>query len=184
MATLNQSDVATLTLAPGQTLAVTMGAVGTGAVRRNAASAGAGYKSIIRLAASEKATYGPFLSTENFVVWCYTGSLSYVVADADAQVRTSSVIATKTQDYSATEADSVLLVDATGGNVTITLPPAAALGAGFSQELRIKRVDSSGNTVTVQVAGADALDGGTSTTVAMASSKDFQSDGVAAWYVF
>lgn len=49
--------------------------------------------------------------------------------------------------------------DATGGNVTITLPAASAvIGADFS----FKRLDGSANTCTVIRAGADTIEGGTS----------------------
>lgn len=48
-----------------------------------------------------------------------------------------------------------VLVDASGGNVTITLP---AVAAGVF-EFRIKKIDSSANTVTVDGAGSEVIDG-------------------------
>lgn len=48
-----------------------------------------------------------------------------------------------------------VLVDASGGNVTITLP-AVATG---NYEFRIKKIDASGFTVTVDGNGVEAIDG-------------------------
>ncbi|MFD7554117.1 hypothetical protein ACFV9E_06205 [Streptomyces sp. NPDC059835] len=51
--------------------------------------------------------------------------------------------------------DEVLLVDASGGNRTITLISAAATPNRYT----VKKVDSSGNTVTIAAAGAETIDG-------------------------
>lgn len=63
---------------------------------------------------------------------------------------------------------NVILVDATSGNVTITLPAASAaynstLGTGV--HYKFKRKDNSGNTITIQRAGSDTIDGGSSFTL-------------------
>src|SRR6185369_5924808 len=79
--------------------------------------------------------------------------------------------------------DFFVIADATSGNVTLNLPAANAMGAGKTAGLRIKRKDSTGNTVTISRAGSDTIDGGTSTTLAAPASKDFESDGVSAWYI-
>jgi hypothetical protein len=69
-------------------------------------------------------------------------------------------VSTKTADYTLTATDFVILVDSTGGNVTITLPAAStSIGLVF----RIKRIDASVNGVTISRAGADTIDGATST---------------------
>ncbi|MFE2326132.1 hypothetical protein ACFXD5_19755 [Streptomyces sp. NPDC059385] len=51
--------------------------------------------------------------------------------------------------------DEVLLVDASGGNRTITLISAAATPNRYT----VKKIDSSGNTVTIAAAGAETIDG-------------------------
>jgi hypothetical protein len=57
-------------------------------------------------------------------------------------------------------------VDATSGNVTITLPAVStAFGASVGIEYIFKRIDNSGNTVTIQRAGSDTIDGATSFTL-------------------
>lgn len=65
----------------------------------------------------------------------------------------------KTADYSVVETDNgaVVMVDASAGARTITLPDAAALGAGFI--VCVKKADTSANAVTV---AGSLLEGGTS----------------------
>jgi hypothetical protein len=70
-----------------------------------------------------------------------------------------SAIATKTADYVATLEDETLLVDATAGDVDITLPPAAS---SQGKILRVKKMDGSANVVniigTIDGATDDVLD--------------------------
>jgi hypothetical protein len=60
-----------------------------------------------------------------------------------------------TADYTVTPRDYEITVDATDGNVLLTLP--AALQTG--QTLRIKRIDGSANGVAVAPSGTDKIDG-------------------------
>jgi microcystin-dependent protein len=73
----------------------------------------------------------------------------------------------------------LLLIDASGGNVTVNLPQAsAATGVTF----QLKRIDATANTVTVNRAAADTIDGATSFLLdARYSYKEIRSDGVNAW---
>jgi hypothetical protein len=64
--------------------------------------------------------------------------------------------------YSVTTSDAVIFADAASGNVTITLPAAAAGNHGF--KFYIKRIDSASNTVTVDTAGGN-IDGAASHTL-------------------
>lgn len=89
-------------------------------------------------------------------------------------------IATKTANYTATAADRTILVDATGGARTITLP-AVATHAG--QEYVIKKIDATANAVTIDGDGSDTIDG--AATLVLAAQWDgatIQNDG-SAWYV-
>lgn len=74
-----------------------------------------------------------------------------------------------------------VLVDATGGNVTLTLPAAsvvAGLGIGFS----FYRTDSTGNVVTVNRAGADTIDGTNSFTIpGQFAYRTIKGNGNSAW---
>jgi len=97
-------------------------------------------------------------------------------------------IKTITSNYTATTSDYQLLVDATSGNVTITLPAVSSvydgtLGTGIVYS--IKRMDASGNTVTVSRAGSDTIDGATSFTLTTQyQSKSIQAGPSSAWYVY
>lgn len=68
-------------------------------------------------------------------------------------------VVVKTVDYTAVKSDGVILVDASAGAVTITLPDATASDTYF---LEVKKIDSSANAVTVNRAGTDTIDGLTS----------------------
>ena len=91
-------------------------------------------------------------------------------------------IATKTSAYTLTVKDRVILVNATSGAVTITLPvPATFTGTIFN----IKKIDSSVNTVTVDSAGGNGgglVDGGASITLNQNDCIQAVSDGTN-WYV-
>jgi len=55
-------------------------------------------------------------------------------------------VVTKTADYTATDADRLILVDASGGAITITLPATTDIGG---REHIIKKTDTSSNQVTI-----------------------------------
>jgi len=85
-----------------------------------------------------------------------------------------------------------VFVNAAGGNVTLTLPAASALGSVSSPSgastlpkvalsYRICRTDTSGNTVSIAAAGSDTVDGGSSIAVLPGDDFDVISDGVSVW---
>jgi hypothetical protein len=77
---------------------------------------------------------------------------------ADASVKSGA--------YTATNADTVILCDATGGAFTITLPAVAGVsGGGYFKEFVIVKVDASANAITVDGNGAETIDGSATTTV-------------------
>lgn len=67
----------------------------------------------------------------------------------------------KTSNYTLAATDSIVLVNASGGTVTVTLPDAGASTRQYS----VKKLDSSGNAVTVQPAGGQTIDDGPSATL-------------------
>lgn len=65
---------------------------------------------------------------------------------------------TITESDTATASDTVILCNATGGNITVTLP---AIATNKGKVYFIKKIDSSGNTVTIDGAGSETIDGDT-----------------------
>ncbi len=63
-----------------------------------------------------------------------------------------------TSNYSVLSSDQgkVFLVDATSGNVTLTLPDVATLPDGF--KITVKKTDASTNTVTIDASGSQTID--------------------------
>ena len=94
---------------------------------------------------------------------------------AGGNVRTVSATTVLTADDA-----GLLLVDATAGNRTITLPAVNAAG-GAPLRLTLARIDASANTVTVQRAGADTIEGATSIDLPVAERLSLISDGASAW---
>lgn len=94
-------------------------------------------------------------------------------------------IQSKSADYTVVDGDDVILVDASSGAVTITLPLA---GGRFFEKadkgrVRVVKTDSSANRVTVAASGSDAIKG-VSELRQQNQSADYQSDGSATWFAF
>jgi hypothetical protein len=88
-------------------------------------------------------------------------------------------VVSKNADYTATISDYMIIVDASGGNVTITLPSASGV---YRREYVIKKVDSSANTVTV--ASASLVDGASTFTMySQYYSVKVKSDA-STWHIF
>ena len=88
-------------------------------------------------------------------------------------------IVTKTSNYPATADDYTVLVDSTGGDVTITLPTSPKTG----QEVVVKKIDASANNVVILRGGASTIDNQTSVTFnTQWASYYIQYDG-SNWYI-
>ncbi len=86
----------------------------------------------------------------------------------------------KTADYTLTSGDTVVMANATSGNVIITLPVASTV-SGY--RFYVKRTDASANTVTIARSGSDTIDGATSQTLdAQYTSVTVVSDG-SNWFI-
>lgn len=83
--------------------------------------------------------------------------------------------------YAVLAADDVILVDATGGNIEVDLPPA---GSHTGRLLRVKKIDASINTVTIDPDGAELIDGAANLVLALQHEvAGFVSDGIEWWIV-
>ena len=74
----------------------------------------------------------------------------------------------------------LVLVSASSGNVTLTLPPSASL---VNRTLIIKRTDNSANTVTVARAGFDTIDLGTSVVLTALQGVKLFSNGSGSYFI-
>ncbi len=88
--------------------------------------------------------------------------------------------ATKTSSYTVGTSDTVIFADATGGNVTITLPAASGV-SGY--RFYLKRVDGSGNSVSVVPTGADTIDGQSSLSLPLQYMAIAVVSNGLAWYI-
>jgi hypothetical protein len=90
-------------------------------------------------------------------------------------------VATKTGAYTVTQQDCVVLVDATAGAVTITLPAASSLPGHL---IVIRKVDAGINAVSITRTGADLVDGLVSVALAAQfSGRLLLSDGASRWHI-
>tara|TARA_R110002110_G_scaffold8879_1_gene44278 strand:- start:3278 stop:3994 length:717 start_codon:yes stop_codon:yes gene_type:complete len=87
---------------------------------------------------------------------------------------------TITANYTVTDGDYTIFVNAGNANLTVTLPTSANIGGRM---YIIKRVDSSGNTVTISPDGSETIDGASSIVIASQSSAILQSDNSNWWKV-
>lgn len=75
-------------------------------------------------------------------------------------------VSNQTADFTASLQAYFYTIDATSGNVTVTLPAAStAFGNTMGITYKFQRTDNSGNTVTIQRAGSDVVNGATSVTI-------------------
>lgn len=86
----------------------------------------------------------------------------------------------KSANYTATDEDSTILVDASGGVVTISLPPAAdVVGIVYT----VVKIDSSTNAVVLDPDGVETINGVATQSIAKQwASAQIQSDGTA-WHI-
>lgn len=90
----------------------------------------------------------------------------------DQTARGYNDITTLTADATAS-AQEIVLVDASGGPVTVTLPTPEAAASVI-----VKKIDSSGNAVTIATPGTETIDGDTERTLtAQYVSREITSDG-------
>lgn len=81
-------------------------------------------------------------------------------------------LTTVTADYTASPQEAVL-VDASGGPVTVTLPAPESAAANV-----VKKIDASSNAVTIATPGSETIDGDSERTVtAQYVSRELMSDG-------
>lgn len=74
--------------------------------------------------------------------------------------------------------ESLLIVDASAGDVTVTLPAAAG-----GRLISVKKIDASSNTVTLQPSGGETIDGGVTATITVQWTTLTLQEVGGAWYI-
>ncbi|MFM7167293.1 MAG: hypothetical protein ACKO3T_18790 [Planctomycetaceae bacterium] len=93
----------------------------------------------------------------------------------------ATAITTKTSNYSVSSTDSVVLCDATGGALTVTLPSAAGISG---RQYSVKRTSGGTNAVTIATQSGETIDGAaTRSLAAQYQSATVVSDGANWWVV-
>jgi|GEM_PF-5451711 len=88
-------------------------------------------------------------------------TLTFDTEDADRSVKIysdlilSQDVGEKTSDYTVTATDAYLLIDATNGDVVVTLPSAVGISG---REYSVKKIDDSANTITVDASSTETID--------------------------
>jgi len=91
----------------------------------------------------------------------------------------SNSTAVSTTPYTQLSTDSLILVDATSGAVTVDLLAVASHGG---MPVTIKKIDASGNAVTLDGNGSETIDGSTTKTISTQyDSITIQTDGTEWW---
>ena len=129
--------------------------------------------------------YKAAIQTDNNSLWMLTSTtptwaeLTNTTGGGGASNQVVAVV-TKTGAYTITSSDQVVLVDASAGAVTITLP----LASGVNKYIfTVKKIDSSVNAVTIARTSSDTIDGATSQTIGdQYQSLTFVSNG-SVWYI-
>ena len=100
-------------------------------------------------------------------------------------------VVTKTADYTITAGDHYVLVNASGGDVVITLPLSNFLTTdNLGLEYKIKRKDNSANLVKIKNTGADTTDSvnldGTTNYISLSANESVTlvADGITSWFTF
>jgi Major tropism determinant N-terminal domain len=124
----------------------------------------------------------PFFTTDDGNLYVWNGSSMVQVNGSGSAILSGfgKAVVAKTSNYTATSTDDTILVNATSGNVTITLPTS---GISTGKIYTIKKTDSSSHTVTL-APSSGTIDGqSNAVTSVQYTSLDVQFDGTNYWII-
>jgi len=122
-------------------------------------------------------TPGVYAGNAGKAVAVNSGETALIFTDLDAPIQ----IVTVTANYTVTTEDHVL-VDASAGDITVTLPNPQAT---TTKPVAVKRIDTSANVVTIVSIGGENIDGAASVNVPALGSMSFvpSRDVTDSWWV-
>jgi hypothetical protein len=130
--------------------------------------------------------YAQWPPNEELRIWRVVRDLEETVSSLSGGGTTTGTVivlpvTTVTGDATLTNANGLVLADATAAALTLTLP-AASGNTGLV--LEVKKIDVTANTVTVQSAFSEDIDGGGSAVISTSmTALSFASDGSSWWII-
>ena len=113
------------------------------------------YTSVVLGAGAWESATAQVYGDGNYKIIIKNGDGTTVLEWDDVKIQANNIsVVTKTGNYTATPDDDVILVDSSGGNITISIETVA----NFEHPLTIKKI-AAGNTVTIDPSGAQTIDG-------------------------
>lgn len=139
--------------------AITNSKIANGAISTNKLTAG----SVTSNEIADGTITNTDISSSAAIAKSKLASLSIVDADVSSisEPKIAHTVVVKSSTYAVTTSDEVILVNASGGSVTVTLPTAVSNTHVYT----IKKIDTSGNTVVVNTTSLQTIDGGASATL-------------------
>lgn len=108
----------------------------------------------------------------------HTHQLGDIIVGTTGSVNVANVVTTATNKNA--DVETIILVDATSGAITITLPPALSY---LNKIYTIKKIDSTTNSVIVDGNGAETIDNNQTVTIGFQyTTLQIVSNGIA-WYI-
>ena len=108
------------------------------------------------------------------------GERYHLTATEHASLSSAVTITTVTTSTILSATEGTVLVDTTGGNITITLPNATS---NEGKEFTVKRITAGANTLTIDTSGGNIDDSATISMPTLYESLTMQSDGTDYWIV-
>lgn len=142
----------------------------------NTPSGGGGGASVLAVTTGTKAGFGTVISSPTAVVNLDRANFNVSLqGGATAYITWTLAISSVANNYTASSTDTVIMANAVGGAITVTLPTAANIAGKM---FTIKRISSGANTVTVATTSSQTIDGDTTQVlVSQYASIDVLSDG-------
>lgn len=119
---------------------------------------GSGTETLVRMASATVETASLNIRNVSYLWPSTQGTGVALITDGSGNLRWGNGIASVSNSYTATSTATVIMANASGQSLTVTLPDATTLSGTI---YRIKRLNSGANTVTIATTSAQTIDGQT-----------------------